>query len=100
MGGVLFPASAVLLALVSKAPEEGGQSPASSKATGRAKGSEVTEPTELEKFLQLNPPEKIEVEAINSVDAQALVGEARDSKRSLREGLRTAKAHLPRVRAA
>src|SRR5438094_1198146 len=99
MGGVLFPASAVLLALVSKAPEEGGKSPASSKATGRAKGSEVTEPTELEKFLQLNPLEKFDLEAINSVDAQVLVGEARENKRVLREVLRTAEALLPRVRA-
>src|SRR5213083_2073724 len=99
MGGVLFPASAVLLALVTKAPEEGGKSPASSKATGRAKGSEVTEPTELEKFLQLNPLEKFDLEAINSVDAQVLVGEARENKRVLREVLRTAEALLPRVRA-
>src|SRR5437773_4866711 len=99
MGGVLSPASAVLLALVSKAPEEGGKSPASSKAIGRAKGSEVTEPTELEKFLQLNPLEKFDLEAINSVDAQVLVGEARENKRVLREVLRTAEALLPRVRA-
>src|SRR5947199_5432546 len=99
MGGVLFPASAVRMALGSKAPEEGGKAPASSKATGRAKGSEVTEPTELEKFLQLNPLEKFDLEAINSVDAQVLVGEARENKRVLREVLRTAEALLPRVRA-
>src|SRR5206468_1950351 len=63
------------------------------------KGSEVTEPTELEKFLQLNPLEKFDLEAINSVDAQVLVGEARENKRVLREVLRTAEALLPRVRA-
>src|SRR5438128_10691794 len=38
-------------------------------------------------------------EAINSVDAQVLVGEARENKRVLREVLRTAEALLPRVRA-
>src|SRR5881296_3744385 len=99
MGGVLSPASAVLLALVSKAPEEGGKSPASSKATGRAKGSEVTEPTELEKFFQLNPEEKFDLEATNLVDAPKLVEEAQGDKRVLREVLRTAEALLPRVRA-
>src|SRR5438093_8444831 len=99
MGGVLSPASAVLLALVSKAPEEGGKSPASSKATGRAKGSEVTEPTELEKFLQLNPLEKFDLEAINSIDTRALLEQARGDKHVLREVVRTAEALLPRVRA-
>src|SRR2546426_1684230 len=99
MGGVPFAASAVLLALVSTAPEEGGKSPASPKAASRARGSPVQEPTELEKFFQLNPEEKFDLEATNLVDAPKLVEEARGDKRVLREVLRTAEALLPRVRA-
>src|SRR2546427_48032 len=41
MGGVPFAASAVLLALMSTAPEESGKSPASPKPPGRARGSPV-----------------------------------------------------------
>lgn len=99
MGGVPFAASAVLLALVSTAPEEGGKSPVPSKAAARARVSPVHQPTELEKFLQLNPEEKFDLEATNSIDAPALVEEARGDKRVLREVLRTAEALLPRVRA-
>src|SRR3989441_8112490 len=99
MGGVPFAASAVLLALVSTAPEEGGKSAASPKAASRARGSPVQEPTELEKFFQLNPEEKFDLEATNLVDAPKLVEEARGDKRVLREVLRTAEALLPRVRA-
>src|SRR5213594_1021390 len=99
MGGVPFAASAVLLALVSTAPEEGGKSPASPKSAARARGSPVQEPTELEKFFQLNPEEKFDLEATNLIDAPKLVEEARGDKRVLREVLRTAEALLPRVRA-
>src|SRR2546422_1531125 len=99
MGGVPFAASAVLLALVSTAPEEGGKSPASPKSAARARGSPVQEPTELEKFFQLNPEEKFDLEAMNLIDAPKLVEEARGDKRVLREVLRTAEALLPRVRA-
>src|SRR5437867_12429757 len=99
MGGVPFAASAVLLALVSTAPEEGGKSPASPKSAARARGSPVQEPTELEKFFQLNPEEKFDLEATNLIDAPKLVEEARGEKRVLREVLRTAEALLPRVRA-
>jgi hypothetical protein len=99
MGCVPFAASAVLLALVSTAPEEKEKSPASSKGASRAKGSPPAEPTELEKFFQLNPEDKFDLEATNSIDAPALVEEARGDKRVLREVLRTAEALLPRVRA-
>ncbi len=99
MGCVPFAASALLLALVSTAPEESGKSPASPKGAGRGRGSPVLEPTELEKFFQLNPEDKFDLEATNSIDAPALVEEARGDKRVLREVLRTAEALLPRVRA-
>src|SRR3989441_13252315 len=99
MGCVPFAASAVLLALVSTAPEEKEKSPVPSKAARRAKGSPVTGPTELEKFFQLNPEEKFDLEATNLIDAPKLVEEARGEKRVLREVLRTAEALLPRVRA-
>src|SRR3989441_9348777 len=99
MGGVPFAASAVLLALVSTAPEEGGKSPASPKAAARTRGNPVEEPTELEKFFQLNPEEKFDLEATNLIDAPNVVEEARGDKRVLRDVLRTAEALLPRVRA-
>ena len=99
MGGVPFAASAVLLALVSTAPEESGKSPASPKLPGRARGNPAREPSELEKFFQLNPEEKFDLEATNLIDAPKLVEEARGEKRVLRDVLRTAEALLPRVRA-
>src|SRR6266571_4195192 len=99
MGCVPFAASAVLLALVSTAPQEKEKPPASSKGAGRAKGSPAMGPTELEKFFQLDPEEKFDLEATNSIDAPALVEEARGDKRVLRDVLRTAEALLPRVRA-
>ncbi len=99
MGCVPFAASAVLLALVSTAPEEKGKSPVSSKGASRPKGSPASGPTELEKFFQLNPEEKFDLEATNLIDAPKLVEEARGDKRVLREVLRTAEALLPRVRA-
>ncbi|HLQ42804.1 MAG TPA: hypothetical protein VK189_08145, partial [Thermoplasmata archaeon] len=89
----------MLLALVSTAPEEKGKSPASSKGASRPKGSPASGPTELEKFFQLNPEEKFDLEATNLIDAPKLVEEARGDKRVLREVLRTAEALLPRVRA-
>src|SRR5256712_6170654 len=99
MGGVPFVASAVLLALIAPRAEEGGKCPASPKSAARARGSPVQEPTELEKFFQLNPEEKFDLEATNLIDAPKLVEEARGEKRVLREVLRTAEALLPRVRA-
>src|SRR5437899_12850056 len=99
MGCVPFAASAVLLALVSTAPEEKEKPSASSKGPSRVKGSPASGPTELEKFFQLNPEEKFDLEATNSIDAPTLVEEARGDKRILRDVLRTAEALLPRVRA-
>src|SRR5256712_9942718 len=99
MGCVPFAASAMLLALVSTAPEEKEKHSASSKGPSRAKGSPASGPTEIEKFFQLNPEEKFDLEAANSIDAPALVEEARGDKRVLRDVLRTAEALLPRVRA-
>src|SRR2546426_11361285 len=99
MGGGPFVASAVLLALVATAPGEGGKAPASPKSAAPARGSSVPEATELEKFFQLNPEEKFDLEATNLIDAPKLVEEARGDKRVLREVLRTAEALLPRVRA-
>ncbi|TLZ81887.1 MAG: hypothetical protein E6K03_09225 [Methanobacteriota archaeon] len=89
----------MLLALVSTAPEESGKSPASPKLPGRARGNPAREPSELEKFFQLNPEEKFDLEATNLIDAPKLVEEARGEKRVLRDVLRTAEALLPRVRA-
>src|SRR5712691_988407 len=99
MGCMPFAASAVLLALVSTAPEEKVKSPASSKGASRPKGSPASGPSELEKFFQLNPEEKFDLEATNLIDAPKLVEEARVERRVLREVLRTAEALLPRVRA-
>src|SRR2546425_5322761 len=99
MGCVPFAASAMLLALVSTAPEEKEKHSASSKGPSRAKGSPASGPTEIEKFFQLNPEEKFDLEAANLIDAPKLVEEARGDKRVLRDVLRTAEALLPRVRA-
>src|SRR3989442_2601048 len=99
MGGVPLAASAVLLALMSTAPEEGVKSRAAPKSAARARGSSVQEATDLENFFQLNPEEKFDLEATNLIDAPKLVEEAGGDKRVLREVLRTAEALLPRVRA-
>src|SRR3989442_5723964 len=99
MGGVPFAASAVPLTLDATGAGGGGRPPASPKSAARARGSPVQEPTELEKFFQLNPEEKFDLEATNLIDAPKLVEEARGEKRVLREVLRTAEALLPRVRA-
>jgi len=99
MGGVPLVPSAVLLALVLPAPEEGGKAPAATKAAAQAWGTAARRSSELEAFLQLNPEEKFDLEATNSIDPQVLLEEARGDKRVLREVLRTAEALLPRVRA-
>src|SRR2546429_1165249 len=99
VGGFSSGAPAVPPPPVAPAPEEGGKPPASPKSAARARGSPVQEPTELEKFFQLNPEEKFDLEATNLIDAPKLVEEARGEKRVLREVLRTAEALLPRVRA-
>ncbi len=99
MGGVPLVPSAVLLALVSSAPQEAGKRPAASKGTARAQETPPRETSELEVILQLDAEEKFDLEAINAIDPQALVEETRGDKRVLREVIRTAEALLPRVRA-
>src|SRR5438093_8064144 len=47
----------------------------------------------------MNPEEKFDIEAVNSIDTRALLEQARGDKHVLREVLRTAEALLPRVRA-
>lgn len=99
MSRVPFVPSAVLLALVSAPPEEGGKPPAPSKTGTRAGATSVSEPRELVAFLQMNPEEKFDLEAINAIDPRVLIEETRGDKRVLREVVRTAEALLPRVRA-
>lgn len=98
MGAMPFLRSAVLMALVSAPPEK---PTAASKAASRAgaAGAPVAERRELVAFLQMNPEEKFDLEAINSIDTRALIEEIRSDKRVLREVVRTAEALLPRVRA-
>src|SRR2546428_3164212 len=98
MGCVPFAASAVLLALVSTAPEEKETSPVPSKAASRAKGSPVTGPTGLEKFFQLNPEDKFDLEPTNSIHAPTLVEAAHGHKLILLDVQRTARARLARHR--
>src|SRR5216117_2888104 len=47
----------------------------------------------------MNPEEKFDLEAVNSIDTRALLEQARGDKHVLREVIRTAEALLPRVRA-
>jgi len=96
MAGVPTIPLAVLLNLVSTAPEK---PTATSKAASRAGGpaAPVPEHRELVAFLQMNPEEKFDLEAINSIDTHALVEEIRNDRRLLREVVRTAEALLPRV---
>lgn len=99
MGGMPFVPLAVLLALVSAKPEQRGKPPAEPNAAVRGGGPRLPEPHELVAFLQMNPEEKFDLEAINSIDSRALIEETRGDKRVLREVVRTAEALLPRVRA-
>lgn len=92
-------ASAVLLALVSPTHGEGGRAGGGSTGNVVIRRAALSEPSELEAFLQMTPEEQFDIEAINSVDWQALVREAREDKRVLRDVVRTAEALLPRVRA-
>jgi hypothetical protein len=99
MGGVPFLSLAVLLALVSPKPEPVGKPPVASNAIVRGGGAPVPERRELEAFLQMNPEEKFDLEAINSIDLRVLIDESQRDRRILREVVRTAEALLPRVRA-
>ncbi len=92
-------ASALLLALVSPAQGESGRAGGGSKANVVIRRATLSEPSELEAFLQMTPEEQFDIEAINSIDWHVLVREAREEKRLLRDVVRTAEALLPRVRA-
>src|SRR5207245_11777667 len=92
-----FP-SALLLALVSSYGET-GRGIGDTKGATAVRRSTGPKPSELESFLQMNSEEQFDLEAINSVNSNALVDEARGDKRVLREIVRTAEALLPRVRA-
>src|SRR5256885_9496697 len=99
MGDVPLASSAVLMALISPASEEINKSVVASKKTSKALGTSRSEPSFLETFLQMNPEEKFDLEAVNSIDVRALLEQARGDKRVLHEIVRTAEALLPRVRA-
>lgn len=99
MGGVPLLPSAVLLALVSTASEGSGKVADASNEAARTRGAAVSESGELAAFLQMDPEEQFDLEAINSIDTQAMLEEAGGEKRVLREVVRTAEALLPRVRA-
>ncbi|HKZ98488.1 MAG TPA: hypothetical protein VJ326_02715 [Thermoplasmata archaeon] len=95
MGSIPFVLSAVLMAVVSAAPDRASKPSDASMALRPSR----PEPRELVVFLQMNPEEKFDIEAINSIDPQALIEETRGDRRVLREVVRTAEALLPRVRA-
>ncbi len=94
-----FVASAMLTAAVSAASEKPRKPGDALKPASKLQAPSRSEPRELVAFLQMNPEEKFDIEAINAIDPQALVGETHGDKRVLREVLRTAEALLPRVRA-
>src|SRR6266702_3693599 len=96
---VPFVASAMLTAAVSAASEKPRKPGDALRSTPKPPGASRPEPRELVAFLQMNPEEKFDIEAINAIDAPALVGETHGDKRVLREVLRTAESLLPRVRA-
>src|SRR5207247_4314018 len=86
-------------AAVSAASEKPRKPGDALRSTPQPAGASRPEPRERVAFLQMNPEEKFDIEAINAIDAPALVGETHGDKRVLREVLRTAEALLPRVRA-
>src|SRR5256886_5020237 len=99
MGDVPLVPLAALMALISPASEEVTKSVAVPKKTSKALGTSRSELPVLETFLQMNPEEKFDLEAVNSIDTRALLEQARGDKHVLREVIRTAEALLPRVRA-
>src|SRR5438445_11964042 len=99
MGSVPFVPSAMLMALVSPAPEKARKTASTAKSVTKSPSPARAEPHELVAFLQMNPEEKFDIEAINAIDPLALVEEARVERRVLRDVLPTAPALLPRVRA-
>ena len=92
-----FPLAA-LMALVSP-HEEAKKEAGGSTGNVIIRRASVSEPGELEAFLRMNPEEQFDIEALNSMDWHALVEEAREDKRLLRDVVRAAEALLPRVRA-
>lgn len=99
MGDVPFAVPAVLMVLVSPKSEEVPKTVAVPSKTAKALGTSRSEPSALEAFLEMNPEEKFDLEAVNSVDPKALLEQARGDKKVLRDVVRTAEALLPRVRA-
>src|SRR5205809_7560239 len=99
MGDVPLVPLASLMALISPASEEVSKTIAGSQKTSKLLGLSRPELPLLETFLQMNPEEKFELEAVNSIDTRALLEKARCDKHVLREVVRTAEALLPRVRA-
>jgi hypothetical protein len=98
MGGVPSLASAVILALIP--PREQAKNQADGSTTNVVvRRATVTGTSELKTFLRMNPEEGFDIEAINAIDTHALLKEARDDKRLLREAVRTAEELIPRVRA-
>lgn len=98
MGSGLPSPAAVRLARASSAGAEGAAVSAY-EARYRKPGAPVLTSGELAAFLRMNPEERFDLEAINVIDLEAVLEEARTEKRLLREVLRTAKALMPRVRA-
>ena len=99
MRSVLFLGSAMLMAVVSAPPKEDGKGTTPPKPSAPSRPASAWRSSEIVKFLQMNPEEKFDIEAINAIDSQALLDEAHGDKRILREIQRTAEALLPRVRA-
>lgn len=98
MRGAAFRLPAVLLALAPTTSQESGNAitAATKSVSGTRPGSPISE---LERFLQMNPEERFDIETINSIEPQTLIAEAGGDRRLLREIVRTAYALLPRVRA-
>src|SRR5438552_11572476 len=99
MGDVPLVPLASLMALISPASEEVSKSIVVPMNTSNALGTSSSELPFLDTFLQMNPEEKFDLEAVNSIDTRALLEQARGDKHVLREVVRTAEALLPRVRA-
>ncbi len=99
MGRVPLVPSAVLMAAISAPSEKPSRPGDPLKSAPKASAPSRPEPRNLVAFLQMNPEEKFDIEAINAIDPPALIGETHGDKRVVREVLRTAEALLPRVRA-
>src|SRR2546430_17588022 len=94
-----FVPLAVLMALLPPVSEEVSKTAVGSKRTAKALGTSRSEPPALEAFLQMNPEEKFDLEAVNSINLRAVLEQARGDKRILHQVVRAAEALLPPVRA-